>query len=133
MRGSESRWPDSIHRRRARPVNAEKQTPGLSLDASLCSLDSIIETCRADRSVIGVFPAMYRAVTASIQQGLQTGFFEDAEMLEVLAVTFADRYLVAYDQIRDGIRPTPEEISRLREAVRRGGRRNRPTTRSGPA
>ena len=24
--------------------------------------------------------AMYRAVTASIQQGLQTGFFEDAEM-----------------------------------------------------
>ena len=91
-----------------RPLNmsGERSVPGSGLDASLSALDSIIETCRSDRSVIGVFPAMYRAVTASIQHGLQTGFFEDSEMLEVLAVTFADRYLVAYEQMRNGRRPT---------------------------
>lgn len=87
-------------------MNNEVSAPGSGLDSSLGALDTIIATCRADRSVVGVFPAMYRAVTASIQQGLQTGFFEDTEMLEVLAVTFADRYLVAYEQMRSGVRPT---------------------------
>ena len=87
-------------------MNGEAPMPGAALDSSLDALDSIIATCRADRSVIGVFPAMYRAVTASIQDGLRTGFFEDGEMLEVLAVTFADRYLVAYEQRCHGERPT---------------------------
>ncbi|MFV9673686.1 MAG: DUF5995 family protein, partial [Acidimicrobiia bacterium] len=51
-------------------------TPRSTLDSTLRELDTVIATCRTDRSVVGVFPAMYRAVTASIRRGLTAGFFE---------------------------------------------------------
>lgn len=87
-------------------MNADVPMPRSTLDSTLCDLDTVIATCRTERSVVGVFPAMYRAVTASIRRGLTAGLFEDPKMLELLAVTFADRYLIAYEQMRSGVRPT---------------------------
>ncbi|HET7489474.1 MAG TPA: DUF5995 family protein [Acidimicrobiales bacterium] len=72
----------------------------------LRALDAAIEEAleRGDR--IGYFAAMYRQVTARVWEGIETGFFDDAERMARLDVTFASRYLDALGQYRGGHRPT---------------------------
>ncbi len=72
-----------------------------SLDATLLRLDRIIEEACAERSHLGVFPAMYRSVTSGVRDAVRTGgFFDDDERVEHLTVVFADLYFEAYDQYR---------------------------------
>jgi Family of unknown function (DUF5995) len=72
-----------------------------SLEVSLARLDRIIEVACTEGSHLGVFPAMYRSVTAAVRDAVRTGgFFDDDERVEHLTVVFADLYFDAYDRHR---------------------------------
>ncbi|MEN8039941.1 MAG: DUF5995 family protein, partial [Actinomycetota bacterium] len=81
--------------------------PRRKLDASIGDIDRIVEETRRQNSPLGIFPAMYRSVTASIDRAVHAGFFDDSQEIEQLAVVFADRYIDAYRSWRDD-GPVPE-------------------------
>ncbi|CAN5787912.1 hypothetical protein BH23ACT4_BH23ACT4_02880 [soil metagenome] len=72
-----------------------------SLYATLVRLDRIIDAACTERSHLGVFPAMYRSVTAAVLEAIRAGgFFDDDEVVEHLTIVFADLYFEAYDRYR---------------------------------
>ena len=72
-----------------------------SLEGTLGRLDRIIEDACTEGSHLGVFPAMYRSVTAAVLEAIRSGgFFDDDEVVEHLTVVFADLYFEAYDRYR---------------------------------
>lgn len=72
-----------------------------SLEATLGRLDRIVEDACTERSHLGVFPAMYRSVTAAVLEAIRAGgFFDDDEVVEHLTIVFADLYFEAYDRYR---------------------------------
>src|SRR5690606_40032742 len=74
-----------------------------SLEATMLRLDRIVEAACVERSHVGVFPAMYRSVTAAVLDAIRTGgFFDNDELVEHLTVVFADLYFQAYDEHRGG-------------------------------
>ena len=79
---------------------------GRGLPDVLGELDDVIARARDEHSAAGIFPAMYRCVTAEIHDAVRDGFFDDNVRLERLAVIFADRYLDAWQQWTGGSRPT---------------------------
>lgn len=81
--------------------SSEGRASGRGLDDVIEDLDAVIERAIQDRSELGIFPAMYRAVTVGVQEAVHTGFFNDAEAMEELSIVFADRYLDAYSAMRD--------------------------------
>jgi len=76
------------------------------LDQTLIEFDAIVERAWHDRSPLGIFPSMYRSVTADLRDGVQAGFFDDGVALEHLSVVFANRYFDAFHALVDGQRPT---------------------------
>jgi len=82
-------------------------TTPTSLDDTVHHLDRIIEDACTEGSHLGVFPAMYRSVTASVRDAVVAGaFFDDDERIEHLTVVFAGRYFDAYERHRNGL-PAP--------------------------
>ncbi len=73
-----------------------------SIDDVLVALDAIVDRAIAERDAAGYFAILYRKVTARIKDGLEDGFFDDAERLERLDVLFAQRYLDAVAARREG-------------------------------
>ncbi len=69
-------------------------------------LEGIIEECVARRDRLGYFAALYNRVTESVRAGIANGEFEDGPRMERLDVTFACRYLAAYDAYRAGELPS---------------------------
>lgn len=78
-----------------------------SIDEVIEQLDEIIDLARRQKSRLGFFAALYRNVTSNVRAGILAGDFEDAERMERLDVTFANRYLDALECYRRG-----EEISK---------------------
>lgn len=66
----------------------------------------MIDGARRAGSRAGYFPALYRKVTVSVQEGIAAGRFEDGERMEHLDVVFANRYLAAVAAIERGEEPT---------------------------
>src|SRR6185436_10526735 len=60
------------------------------------ALDGIIAECKARRSRLGFFAALYRQVTVHVREGIANGFFEDGPRMERLDALFASRYLDAF-------------------------------------
>jgi hypothetical protein len=82
-------------------------TMDASLDHTLARLDSVLETTTAENSMLGVFPAMYRSVTAAVRRAVRAGgFLDDDARLEELTIVFAERYLDAFELHRSGEKPT---------------------------
>lgn len=77
-----------------------------TIDEVLAALDAIIERAIRERSPMGYFPALYRTVTAKVQEGIEAGFFDDGARMERLDVVFANRYLDALAAFEGGGRPT---------------------------
>lgn len=65
-------------------------------------LDDIIvaETSRA--STLAFFPVLYRNVTIKIKEGIDLKLFQDNARMEKLDVLFANRYLLAYYNFKNG-------------------------------
>ena len=77
-----------------------------SLEGTLIEFDAIIERAWRERSALGIFPSMYRSVTADIRDAARSGFFDNGAALEHLSVVFADRYFDAFGDLVEGRRPS---------------------------
>ena len=77
-----------------------------TIDEVIENLDGLIARARRDGSRAGYFPALYRKVTVSVQEGIRDGVFEDGERMERLDLIFANRYLEAVAASTRGEQPT---------------------------
>lgn len=80
--------------------------PAETVEQVIQALDNIIDWSLAQKSRMGYFAALYRRVTRSVKQGIDQGKFQNGPLMERLDVTFANRYLSAYEQFRSGQAPT---------------------------
>ncbi|MBX2829276.1 MAG: hypothetical protein KTR22_14010 [Flavobacteriaceae bacterium] len=69
-------------------------------------LDEIIQDAKNTQSTSGYFAALYRRVTLEVKSKLGQGYFDDDARMELLDVTFANRYLAAYTEYMGGQDPT---------------------------
>ncbi len=76
-----------------------------TIDQVLDHLTDIIEQAKKDASRLGYFAALYRTVTLFVQQGIAEGDFDDGPRMTRMVVTFANRYLDAYEAHRSGQPP----------------------------
>src|SRR6201996_7134716 len=72
--------------------------PAQTIDEVIAQLETIIANSIASNSRAGYFAALYYKVTCRVKQGIQTGEFENGPRMEQFDVTFANRYLAAYEQ-----------------------------------
>lgn len=77
-----------------------------TIDGVLDRLDGMIETSIRERSPVGYFASLYRGTTLQIKAMIDQGGFDDGERIERLDVTFAGRYIDAYDAYRRGSKTT---------------------------
>ena len=77
-----------------------------SIDGVLIELDKIIDTSIKSGDYLAVFAYVYRRTTAQIKAEILAGNFEDNERMEKLDVTFANRYLEAYQQFENKFSPS---------------------------
>ncbi|HKR00781.1 MAG TPA: DUF5995 family protein [Pyrinomonadaceae bacterium] len=76
--------------------------PAQTIDEVLVQLDEIIARTRREKSRLGFFAVLYRNVTLKVREGIKAGLFEDGPRMERLDVTFANRYLSAYESFQRG-------------------------------
>lgn len=67
-----------------------------SLPEVLANLKEIIEWSKINQSRIGYFASLYRKMTVAVQKGITEGVFENGLRMELLDVTFANRYIQAW-------------------------------------
>ena len=77
--------------------------PARTIDEVILALTGIIKVCTDEKSRLGYFPALYRRVTERVKDGIGAGRFEDGGRMERLDVTFANRYLDAWECWRGGL------------------------------
>jgi Family of unknown function (DUF5995) len=87
-----------------------------TIDEVLARLDGIIEQSIAARDRRGYFAAVYYRVTRAVKAGIAAGDFEDGPRMERFDVTFANRYLDAYDAYQRG-EPTTRAWKRAFDAA----------------
>src|SRR5437868_15045235 len=80
--------------------------PAKTIDEVIAQINDIIAQARQEDSRLGYFATLYRNVTVEVKRGIAQGRFEDGARMERLDVTFANRYLTAFADYRDG-QPTP--------------------------
>lgn len=68
------------------------------IDQVLQEMDRIVAWSIANDSRAGYFAALYRRVTRTVRSRIGTGYFDDDQRMEKLDVTFAGRYLAAFQQ-----------------------------------
>ncbi len=73
-----------------------------NIDHLLEILEHIIEIEQQNRSPLGYFPALYRKVTVEVKEKIEQKFFDDGARMEKLDVGFANRYLEAYYDFKEG-------------------------------
>ncbi len=76
--------------------------PAQTIDDVIRSLDAIIDWARDQQNRASYFAALYRRVTRAVEQGIAAGRFQDGARMERLDVIFANRYLTAFQQWRQG-------------------------------
>jgi len=73
-----------------------------SIDEVIAYLGDIIQSSKESSSPLGYFAALYRNVTISVRDKIGTGYFDDDQRMALLDVTFANRYLAAYSDNKEG-------------------------------
>jgi hypothetical protein len=71
-----------------------------SIDEVLQRLDGIILETVSDNNYLGIFAYVYRRTTAEIKKGILEKQFEDYERMARMDVTFANKYISAYDHYK---------------------------------
>lgn len=74
-----------------------------SIEEVLGELDEIIFETKERNDTLGYFAVLYRRVTWKVKEGITTGYFEDPVRMEQLDIIFAQRYIHAYRDYRNGI------------------------------
>jgi hypothetical protein len=80
--------------------------PATTIDEVLQQLEGIIGESGRKGERIGYFAALYYKVTAKVKEGISRNMFADGKRMELLDVTFANRYLTALEQWKSGSAPT---------------------------
>lgn len=86
------------------PIVINRET--CSIDEVIDQLGRIIDWAEKQNNPLGFFPALYRAVTIRVANGIKVQRFADAGGMEQLDVVFANRYFEALDQYVKGESPT---------------------------
>lgn len=87
-----------------------------TIDDVIDILSSIISSEISSQSNLALFPILYKKVTQRIKLGIENQEFEDNARMERLDVIFANRYLEAYFQCKNG-QPTSESWARSFESA----------------
>jgi hypothetical protein len=88
-------------------VSAPVDSLPRTLDEVLVALDQILDECQRERTPLGYFPALYRHVTQTVGEGIRHGdVFKNGARMEKLDVAFANRYLAAWAEWRQGGDPS---------------------------
>jgi Family of unknown function (DUF5995) len=87
-----------------------------TIDGVIAALETIVKESIERRSRLGYFAALYNRVTETVRQGIAAGTFDDGPRMERLDVTFACRYLAAYNQYRTGELPSRSWLKAFRAA-----------------
>jgi hypothetical protein len=74
-----------------------------TIDEVIENLEQIIQTSKKENSALGYFAALYQKVTIRVKEKLNTNYFDDDAHMEKLDVVFANRYLLAYSNYKQGI------------------------------
>ena len=77
-----------------------------SVDDVVAALEAVTSRARAERSPSGYFAALYAQVTRTVARGIEADFFDDGPRMQRLVTVFANRYLSALDDHRQGGDPT---------------------------
>lgn len=77
-----------------------------TIDDVVARLDTILAETVKDSSRLAYFASLYREMTLAVKAGISNGLFQDGARMEVLDVTFAQRYFDAYDAHKAGRTPT---------------------------
>ncbi|NQX77787.1 DUF5995 family protein [Gilvibacter sp.] len=77
-----------------------------TIDAVIHELQDIVDTAIAQEDTLGYFAALYLKVTQRVKEKIDAGFFDDNPRMERLDVVFANRYIEAYQQYKNGEKPT---------------------------
>lgn len=77
-----------------------------SIAEVLKRLEEIIAWAKDNDSQLGYFAALYYKMTQAVDQGINTGHFEDGPRMARLDVTFAQRYFDAFDAWQAGQKPS---------------------------
>lgn len=77
-----------------------------TIDEVIKQLDDVIARSIREQSRLGYFAALYRKVTVKVKEGIAEGRFDNCPRMELLDVTFANRYLTALGQFERGERPS---------------------------
>ncbi len=77
--------------------------PATTISEVISQLDAIIQDAIKNSDRRGYFAALYKQVTVAVANKIKEGnFFEDNGRMEKLDVVFANRYLEAYNNYRNG-------------------------------
>ena len=77
-----------------------------TIDEVIAFLEQIIDTETTASSKLAYFAVLYHKVTVRIKEGIENREFEDNSRMERLDVIFANRYLEAYRQFKNGDTPS---------------------------
>ena len=80
--------------------------PAQSIDDVIRRLDAIVDRAILERDRLGFFAVLYRTVTIAVRDGIAAGRFDDGPRMERLDVAFANRYLRAFHDYKNGAEPT---------------------------
>ncbi len=72
----------------------------------VAELRSVVDDARGHEDRNGYFAALYLGVTSAVARGVRDGAFATPDRLSELTVTFARRYLDAFELHRNGRRPS---------------------------
>jgi hypothetical protein len=87
-----------------------------TIDQVIARLKEIVQVAIRDGSRLGYFAALYLRVTERVKEGIAKGEFDDGPRMERLDVTFASRYLAAYDAFQSGELPSRAWLLAFRAA-----------------
>lgn len=77
-----------------------------NIDEVIEILERIIQESKTANSNLGYFAALYQKVTIRVKEHLNTNYFDDDERMERLDVEFANRYLSAHSDYKEGKKVT---------------------------
>ncbi len=72
----------------------------------IVTLETIMDDCERTGNRLGYFAALYHKVTCRVRDGIAAGEFENGPRMERLDVTFANRYINAWQQMQAGKQPS---------------------------
>ncbi len=68
-----------------------------TIDEVISALTTIVENCEQTKNRSGYFAALYKRMTVAVKNGIDKGAFIDGDRMGKLDITFASRYLNAYE------------------------------------